>query len=83
MQDETDILGPLLRFDHLAGLLGMPLDERLGILNISAEQYSRLQRGLAGITAELRRRLAYVVPVMGRMAANSPVVRLPVRLVAA
>ena len=75
------VLDKLNEFDRVAGLLQMPLAERTGILNIPADTYERLQQrdpgAVAAIEPELERRLSYALPLMRRLASNSPVVGMP------
>ena len=68
-------------FDRVANLLRMPESERLGILNVSAETYAGLRVGnpaaLNAVQPETERRVSYALPLMRRLASNSPVVALP------
>lgn len=74
-------LEKLNEFHRVAGLLQMPESERLGILNVSEELYAGLQTGnpssVSRAEPELERRLSYALPLMRRLASNSPVVGLP------
>lgn len=71
----------LMEFDRVAGLLEMPEAERLGILNVSEETYTGLRSGevkaFQYVKPELERRLSYALPLMRRLASNSPVLHLP------
>ena len=62
--------------DSLAGLLGLPNQERCGILGLTGSAYrlwySGAMRAEILITAELVRRLGYALPLMRRMAAHTP-----------
>ncbi len=73
-------LEKLREFDRVAGLLRMPADERLGILNVSEELYSGLRAGnprsMSMVKPELERRLSYALPLMRRLASNTQVVAL-------
>ena len=75
------LLEKLREFDRVAALLEMPRAERLGILNVSQETYSVLNHGDSSeqtvIQPELERRLSYALPLMRRLASNSPVLRMP------
>ena len=59
----------------------MPEAERLGILNLSEEIYSDLRsgqiKGFQYVKPELERRLSYALPLMRRLASNTPVLHLP------
>ena len=76
------MLEKLREFDRVAGLLHMPAAERLGILNVSQDLYTGLRTGnpvsISNAKPELERRLTYALPLMRRLASNSPVVTLPV-----
>ena len=71
----------LLEFERVAGLLEMPQAERLGILNVSEEAYSGLRTGgnqaFQYVKPELERRLSYALPLMRRLASNTPVLHIP------
>ena len=73
----------LREFDRMAGLLQMPSSERLGILNISEDLYLGLRNGnpaaITSVKPEFERRLSYALPLMRRLASNSPVVGFPVQ----
>lgn len=62
--------------DGLANLLGLPNQERCGILGLTGSAYrlwySGALRAEILITAELVRRLGYALPLMRRMAAHTP-----------
>lgn len=62
-------------------MLAMPASERLGILNLSAATYATLRGGgtqaYQHVRPELERRLNYALPLMRRLASNSPVLRIP------
>ena len=62
--------------DGLANLLGLPNQERCGILGLTGSAYrlwySGSMRTEILITAELVRRLGYALPLMRRMAAHTP-----------
>ncbi len=72
----------LREFDRMAGMLDMPLSERLTILNVSEITYNLLRsNNISGhqvIKPELDRRLSYALPLMRKLVSNSDVVRLPV-----
>lgn len=74
-------LEKLSEFERVAGLLQMPASERLGILNVSEELYTGLRQGnprsISQVQPEFERRLSYALPLMRRLASNSPVVGLP------
>jgi hypothetical protein len=73
------VLEKILEFDRVATLLDIPRVERLGILNVADHTYSALCNGTfninQGIKPELERRLSYALPLMRRLAGNSPVIR--------
>ena len=75
------VLEKLREFDRVAGMLEMPSAERLGILNLSATEYTGLRSGnpesQQQVKPELERRLSYALPLMRRLASNSPVLRMP------
>lgn len=75
------VLEKLIEFERVAGLLEMPDDERCGILNVSEEAYIGLRAGEIAafqcVKPELERRLSYALPLMRRLASNSPVLHLP------
>lgn len=62
--------------DGLAGLLGLPNQERCGILGLTGSAYRLWYTGAMRaeilITAELVRRLGYALPLMRRMVAHTP-----------
>ena len=62
--------------DGLANLLGLPNQERCGILGLTGSAYrlwySGARRAEILIPAELVRRLGYALPLMRRMAAHTP-----------
>lgn len=62
--------------DGLANLLGLPNQERCGILGLTGSAYRLWYSGAIRaeilITAELVRRLGYALPLMRRMAAHTP-----------
>ena len=66
------VMEKLLEFDRVAGMLDMPESERLGILNISPEDYADLRHGgpdtYQAVKPELERRLSYALPMMRRLA---------------
>ena len=74
------VLEKLREFDRVAGMLAMPSAERLGILNVSEETYTVLKSGqmssFQNVRPELDRRLSYALPLMRRLASNSPVLRM-------
>lgn len=76
------VLEKLREFDRVASMLAMPESERLGILNVSEEAYSTLKSGKSAasgaVRPELERRLSYALPLMRRLASNSPVLRMPI-----
>ena len=63
--------------DSLAHLLGLPNQERCGILGLTGSAYRLWYTGALRaeilITAELVRRLGYALPLMRRMAAHTPI----------
>lgn len=71
----------LMEFERVAGLLEMPQAERLGILNVSEETYTGLRGGgiqaFQNVKPELERRLSYALPLMRRLASNTPVLHIP------
>ena len=75
------VLEKLREFDRVAGMLDMPAAERLGILNVSEEVYRQLRGGEVDasqyVKPELERRLSYALPLMRRLASNSPVLKIP------
>ncbi len=75
------VLEKLREFERVAAMLEMPSSERLGILNLSEEAYMVLRTGKMTATQyvkpELERRLSYALPLMRRLASNSPVLRMP------
>ena len=81
------VLEKLIEFERVAGMLEMPCGERLGILNVSEEDYSDIRTGRCvsalQLKPELERRLSYALPLMRRLASNSPVLRLPTAVRAA
>ena len=66
--------------DELANLLGMPNAERCSILGLSRDAYRYWHDGdvnaAAPVAPELIRRLNYALPLMRRMAANTPMAAL-------
>ena len=62
-------------FERLATLLHMPVAERRGVLNLSGPGYAALRFGTESpdqpARPELERRLAYVLPLMRQMVANT------------
>lgn len=66
----------LREFDRVAHMLDMPSAERLNILNVTEEAYAALRNGMtnlrSGATPELERRLSYALPLMRRLARNTP-----------
>ena len=81
------LMEKLLEFNLYAALLDMPRNERLGILNLSDEVYAILKNGApcppSLVRPELERRLNYALPLMRKLACNSPVVRLQANSAAA
>jgi hypothetical protein len=73
------VIEKIREFDRVATLLDIPRVERLGILNVADHVYAALCNGTfnshQGIKPELERRLSYALPLMRRLAGNSPVVR--------
>ena len=69
----ASVFESLCEFDRVAGLLDMPLPERLGIMNVSEATYVSLRSGklldVHGTHSELTRRLSYALPLMRRLAA--------------
>jgi len=70
------VTAAIQEMDRLAFMLGMPESERQSVLGLSESAYKTWQSGAAdpeaAIAPELARRLAYVLPLMRRMAANLP-----------
>jgi hypothetical protein len=70
------VIEKLREFDRVATLLDMPRAERLNILNVSDQLYSALCRREPSLNQEVRpeleRRLSYALPLMRRLAGNSP-----------
>ena len=66
--------------DGLAATLGMPNAERCSILGLSRGNYLSWQDGVSDSTSSpapgLIRRLTYALPLMRRMVANTPMVRV-------
>ncbi len=64
--------------DGLANMLGMPGAERCSILGLSRDAYHSWHDGnidlATRVAPELARRLNYALPLMRRMAANTPMV---------
>lgn len=64
--------------DGLADMLGMPGAERYSILGLSRDAYHSWRNGnidaYALVRPELARRLNYALPLMRRIAANTPMV---------
>jgi len=83
----TAVLEKLREFDRVAGMLEMPVAERLGILNVTEDVYAGLRASnpasLSSVQPELERRLTYALPLMRRLAGNLSVVRLPIQYKAA
>jgi hypothetical protein len=75
------VIEKLREFDRVATLLDMPKAERLNILNVSDYVYTTLCRPgppqLQEVRPELERRLSYALPLMRRLASNSPALRSP------
>jgi hypothetical protein len=73
------VIEKLREFDRVATALDIPRAERLGILNIAEHTYVALCTGASppheGVKPELERRLSYALPLMRRLAGNSPVLR--------
>ena len=67
-------------FDKVASALEIPMVERLGILNVPADLYLAFYNQTITeqdfVKPELERRLSYALPLMRRLAKNSPSRRL-------
>lgn len=72
----AEVSAAVQELDGLANLLGLPNQERCGILGLTRSAYrlwySGSMRAEILITAELVRRLGYALPLMRRMAAHTP-----------
>lgn len=72
----TAVTAAIQEMDRLAFMLGMPESERQSVLGLSQSVYKAWHSGAVGpeaeVAPELARRLAYVLPLMRRMAANLP-----------
>lgn len=70
------VTAAIQEMDRLAFMLGMPEAERLSVLGLDQKAYKTWKSGAAdpeaAVAPELARRLAYVLPLMRRMAANLP-----------
>ncbi len=76
LKTPEQVSGAVRELDGLADLLGMPNQERCGILGLTGSAYrlwySGSMRAEILITAELLRRLGYALPLMRRMASHTP-----------
>jgi hypothetical protein len=76
MRTPAQVSAAIRELDGLANLLGLPNQERCGILGLTGSAYrlwySGSMRAELLITAELVRRLGYALPLMRRMAAHMP-----------
>lgn len=82
MKVEAELTTPIAvttaiqEMDRLAFMLGMPESERQSVLGLNQGAYKTWQSGAihpeTAVAPELARRLAYVLPLMRRMAANLP-----------
>lgn len=70
------VTAAIKEMDRLAFMLGMPELERQNVLGLNQSAYKIWHSGSvdpeAAVAPELARRLAYVLPLMRRMAANLP-----------
>ncbi len=73
------VIEKIREFDRVATLLEIPRAERLGILNVSDYVYTALCNGISisyqDVKPEIERRLSYALPLMRRLAGNTPGLR--------
>ncbi len=75
LKTPAQVSAAVRELDSLANLLGLPSQERCGILGLTGSAYRLWYTGAMRaeilISAELVRRLGYALPLMRRMAAHT------------
>ena len=77
--DLSKLIERIAEFERVALTLEMPVEECCGILNLDRQTYDALREGTlpagTSIGQDVERRLSYALPLMRRLAVNTPSLR--------